>query len=129
MLFLLVFIFETQPGHIRNHLQTKRFLAMVQPLIVDMLVRTSHQSGECIKHPFPHEAIVHTQEESYSLVCPLYFSLMLSTLHIMFVFIGYTILLAKTVPNRYSIESLFLVLVADTDDVLQTVIPHVGYRD
>jgi hypothetical protein len=27
-----------------------------------MLVGTSHQSGERIKHPFPHEAITHTQE-------------------------------------------------------------------
>jgi len=58
----LLLIFETQPGHIRNQLQTKRFLAMVKPLVVDVLVGTSHQRGERVKHPFPHEAIAHTQE-------------------------------------------------------------------
>lgn len=139
---------------------------MAKPLIVDMLVGTSHQSGERVKHPFPHEAIAHAQEGievepdletlkgvleggitvdllnhfrigwialpveviQFGLTVVLFSDVVYFAHNVCLYWLYHTI--SKNRAKRYSIESLFLVLlVTDTDDVLHTVIPHIGYRD
>ena len=136
---------------------------MVKPLIVDMLVGTAHKGGERVKHPFPHEAIVHTQEGievepdletlkgileggitvdllnhfriggialpveviQFGLTAVLFSDVVYFAHNVCLYWLYHTI--SKNRAKRYSIESLFLV--TDTDDVLRTVIPHIGYRD
>ena len=59
---LCLLIFETKPGHIRNHLKPKGFLTMVEPLIINVVVGTAHQRGKCVKNPLPYNAVIYPQE-------------------------------------------------------------------
>jgi hypothetical protein len=66
ILHFFIFVLETQSIHIRNQFKPKGFLALVEPLIVDVLVGTAHKGSQCIKHSFSDEAVINTEEgESY----------------------------------------------------------------
>jgi hypothetical protein len=43
-------------------LKPKWFLAMVKPLIVDVVIGTAHQSSEGVKNPLPYNAIAHAEK-------------------------------------------------------------------